>query len=628
MTAPLIIRRLRLIGPAGDIAFEFKKRVTVITGPVASGKTSLLEMIKYAFGGNAIRTKAVREHVSAVEILMRIGDERYTLERPIGVGREAVTVTPLQGRPQMLPVSAEAGDRTLSEFLLDRLGIPQLRFPVSGRKPDEELTTVSFYDIYGLMYLDQEQIDGAIGYEGPRQQKWRQTFEVVYGLADPELARLQTELGQANADISRVANYISQVTRFLEATGFDALASASDGAERLRAELAELDRQIERARATSRKAERLPAAGDDASRELERELDEIRMELARAVAGSEALNRVRAQLRADVDHVERARSATTMLRELDFELCPRCLQELDADVPAAACRLCRQTEPEEDQGLAAELESRRLERQLSETSDLLEANVTRARGLEERLAATTARLQQARSERDRRAREAVAPFIEELTALSQRRGATMRATQEAERRGRLRAELGDANAEHERLRAEQQRLSRAIETTRADMEQGRESLRALSEAYSELIMSIEMPWAESASIDPKRYIPLIDGEPVRTLSSGGLKTMANFGFYLAQLQVNLRGYPIRLPPLMLIDSPRKNFGANPDDAESMRRFYRALYALTAQRTGTDFQVIVADNDTPSEERDAFSLVELDRDHPLVIATELEGDDSG
>jgi hypothetical protein len=63
------------------------------------------------------------------------------------------------------------------------------------------------------------------------------------------------------------------------------------------------------------------------------------------------------------------------------------------------------------------------------------------------------------------------------------------------------------------------------------------------------------------------------------ISSGGLKTIANFGFYLAQLQVRLRGYPTYLPPFMVIDSPRKNFGSNEADAESMRRFYRTLWAL-------------------------------------------------
>jgi hypothetical protein len=82
------------------------------------------------------------------------------------------------------------------------------------------------------------------------------------------------------------------------------------------------------------------------------------------------------------------------------------------------------------------------------------------------------------------------------------------------------------------------------------------------------------------------------------------------------------------PSFSVIDSPRKNFGSNEADAESMRRFYRTLWALRAQRTGTDFQVIVADNDSPSEERDQFELLELDRDHPLVDAARLRGGRAG
>ena len=56
----------------------------------------------------------------------------------------------------------------------------------------------------------------------------------------------------------------------------------------------------------------------------------------------------------------------------------------------------------------------------------------------------------------------------------------------------------------------------------------------------------------------------------------------------------------------------------------MRLFYRALRALTAQRTGTDFQVIVADDDSPSKARNQFELLNLDRDNPLVDATQLQG----
>jgi len=143
------------------------------------------------------------------------------------------------------------------------------------------------------------------------------------------------------------------------------------------------------------------------------------------------------------------------------------------------------------------------------------------------------------------------------------------------------------------------------------------------QADAETIATIDMPWAESAAIDSRSYVPLVNGDRVRSLSSGGLKTIANFGFYLAQLQVRLRGYPTYLPPFIVIDSPRKNFGSNEEDAESMRRFCRTLWARRAQRTGTDFQVIVADNDSPSEERDQFELLELDRNHPLVDAARLQ-----
>ena len=125
---------------------------------------------------------------------------------------------------------------------------------------------------------------------------------------------------------------------------------------------------------------------------------------------------------------------------------------------------------------------------------------------------------------------------------------------------------------------------------------------------------MEMPDLESAQVDPKRFVPLVNGEGLRQLSSGGLKTMASFAYFVAALQVRLRGEPSLLPRFMMIDSPRKNFGKNPVDEASMARFYRTLATLARMSSASEFQVIVGDNDSPSQERDQFGLIELSSEH--------------
>lgn len=630
MTPEFLLRRLRLIGAGGDSTFDFKKYITVITGPVASGKTSMLEMIKHGLGGDAVITAAVRRDVRAVELLVRIGEERFLLERPIGRGSDvaAVTLANPAGEPigerQLVPVSSRVGEATLSQFLMGRLEIPQLRFPRSARDPDEDLTAVTFNDVYGLMYLDQDQIDSAIGHEGARHQKWRQTFEVVYGLADARLAALRTALGAVNADLSRAASYVREVERFFQAVG----AEDSDGAATGRREgvvsnIETIDEQLSRLNERIRLVQAAPASRDDVAG-AERRMEEVRMELARHLAERESLRRVRAQVRADLEQVERALSSTTVLREFEFQTCPRCLQDLPHR-PDGACGLCDQPDPPATANLSAETEQRRLQRQLDETVALIATNDGESDRRAAELAAAEQRLAVARAAWDRESREALSPYLAQIAELSERRGAVVAELASYDRAAGQRQELAAARAEIVRLQSEQRRLTSEIHAAQGELSRGRETLSALSEAYAEIISSVNMPWVESATIDPKTYVPLVNGNPVRSLSSGGLKTIANFAYYLAQLQTRQRGYPVFLPSFMVIDSPRKNFGSNAEDAESMRRFYRALWALSVQRTGSQFQVIVADNDSPSGDRDRFELLPLDRDHPLVDVTRLRGD---
>jgi hypothetical protein len=71
-----------------------------------------------------------------------------------------------------------------------------------------------------------------------------------------------------------------------------------------------------------------------------------------------------------------------------------------------------------------------------------------------------------------------------------------------------------------------------------------------------------------------------------------------------------------LPPLILIDTPRKNFGSNAEDKQTSERVYRWMRRLQDSYKPAGFQMIVADNDIPAE-AEQFNVIQFSYDKPLI-----------
>ena len=54
MSQPLIIKRLIVYTDSHSATYDFAAGILVIAGPIGSGKSSMLELIKYGLGGRAL----------------------------------------------------------------------------------------------------------------------------------------------------------------------------------------------------------------------------------------------------------------------------------------------------------------------------------------------------------------------------------------------------------------------------------------------------------------------------------------------------------------------------------------------------------------------------------------------
>ncbi|MGH9173607.1 MAG: AAA family ATPase, partial [Vicinamibacterales bacterium] len=96
MTTRFRLDALTLDTTEGPVHYQYPSDLTVLAGPTGVGKTTLLELIKYGFGGDGLLAPVVRQYVHDVTLDVTIGESRLRISRSIDPGkRKTVRVTDL-----------------------------------------------------------------------------------------------------------------------------------------------------------------------------------------------------------------------------------------------------------------------------------------------------------------------------------------------------------------------------------------------------------------------------------------------------------------------------------------------------------------------------------------------------
>lgn len=621
MSSKLRVREVRLVAADRSYTWDFVPGVNVIVGPVGVGKTSLLELIRWGLGGGAQLSPAVQQVGRQLALTVDAGDERFLLLRGIHSQKSRIAVHDPDGRPITVVNTANpAGPNSMSSVMLRALGIPEVRVPRSRRNPAGNYTSVSFSDVYSYMYLPQSEIDRSTvnHLDAIRDPKRRSTFEVLYGLIDAEIARMQVDLGELSEAIAATRSSVAEVEGFLEALEVPPRPVLAERIRTTDGLLAARERELQTVREKMRD---VSAAGQDIRRQAELLANELTAAIARrerAASQVEDLERLRSQVVLDEQRTVRSMLAGAELAAIEFRSCPRCLQNVtERELEEHRCVLCTQPEPTARAAVTLEDEVERLRGQLAESEALvadaehqLEVAATRVENLQRQAAA-------ARERADEQAREAVAPFIDRVASLSEELGG-LRGRQETHRQAlALQDELGRRHARLDELRQRQAQLAGELEGARAELDHGRARIDELTDAFDDILKDFQLPWYEPSHIDTSTYLPMVGGKRLEELSSGGMKTLVNDAYFLAGLTYALRApAQTHLPRFMVIDSPRKNFGADAEDRSAADRIYRWLRRLQDRYGSSSFQLLVADNDIPPE-ADEFRVMRLSYGRPLI-----------
>lgn len=519
---------------------EFSPGLTVVHGPVGTGKGVLMQLVCLGLGQHVDRGHAERE-ITRLVMELTVGGRHVTTQWRAGRSQDRLEMTVDQGRTKAFAIG-DSGDDAAGRQWLEMLGLSALADHKVG-------TSRGFAAVWKLCHLRQgDTATSVAGHVRPRagasgagpDGERRHLIRHVLGLADERTAAAQLEQKDLLRRRKRLRRRVDEARRQLSALGhpYD-----PPGV--------------------------LPGAASDAR------LGELR---AAAQAAREAVGALAHEL------------ASLKARRAGVG---RGLEGVSADgpgagAPAALCPACRGVLPRRAPHLCAVCGRPHAARSGAPAGAGPDGGGPAVPCPEgEVLAAECGRLGGELARARVRADEA-----ERL--LAEAHGLRARYGQVSKLLGQVTADRIAAAA----LDGPIQAVADELEVLAADLGRGAHRLSDLDSTYRDLMADVGVDWQGEASLlEEHAFVPHVGSLPFHELShEGGRNVVANVLFYLALHRVSMSEPAVRLPSLVMLDSPRNALGQADTDLDTSRRMYRHIVSMLDAAPQKAPQVVVNDND--------------------------------
>lgn len=599
----LRINELELVG--GNRTIEFRRSLSVVRGDIATGKTTLLRLMRGFLGAMPSSLPPEARRVTHLRGSVTIGAETWDILRPRTSTRTAKV--DIAG-PQIYRLPAqtldETADLTYQDWMLERLGIHKVVVPVNRSQPERgDTVPVTINDWLRWCIVPGPEIDSMVFGHRERgvEEKRRWVFDLNYGYYDPEAAAIQAELRQVEQRLVGLVASDASIREFLKGSALEDVQALRARYEQVQRALRDLgEQEAELAQDITRESgvavlrqEALEAQNSVA------EAGQERSQLRHHIADLEDL---RGQLVAQARRLTRAIVAEERLLAVEFVVCPRCGQDVQhRDVPEDDCVLCLQsTAPGPDTRTVLINEQDRIQAQILETSDVLEARRSELEMADDRVRWVTAEAKTLTDLVDRRTNAYAGREAERI-----RRVADRRATLESELQ-RLTEYLAITAAREkmadQAAQAQREKAALLDELDQRDLGQADadERVRRVERRMLEYLQFLEVPEVGDlfrVELPAPRRLPTIGGRTFESLSSQGLSVLVNIAHALAHHTVSI-DLGLQLPGLLVLDGISSNAGREDWDARREDNAFR-LIAEVAKEYENSMQTIVIDNNVPS-----------------------------
>lgn len=558
---PLLLLRRLVVLHRGLPAYDqrFHDGVNIIRGTNSSGKSTILDFIFYALGGDFTGWKPEAESCQTVLAEVEINEDVVTLRR--GVEEQSkqpmeifwgslddASKSPFEGWERHSFARSDS-KASFSQVLFKALKLPELR--------NEATSNITMHQLLRLICVDQLSGVSSI----LRDEQWdsattRKTVgDLLYGLYDDQLYADELALREAVRDLDRAKGEHSSLQR--------ALLDAAQPVDMIdiEARMKHAVKQLESIRESIAAAQgnyEVPEAPDE-SAELRRLESEIRTAKGRYAECARESDSFELEIEDSKAFIENLRKRLTALDEsiaaeqalgrLTLQFCPECLQPIDDAHTEGQCFLCKQPNPGGFQKHIARLRNE-LAAQIHESDSLLEKKqqgAAQARRSSESELIRLSQLEGKFSDIVNRLRSRRDAHLDEMLEM---KGSLEGAVRLLDSQKKLAQQLQDTLTRINKLQLRVETLTRSIRDA-----QGRQSSRRIEAegCVEKLVKEFLMrdlqreelfSVAQSVTVDFERNLCLVDKRASFSASSiSYLKAAVHFSILFASLELGFFRYP-------------------------------------------------------------------------------------
>jgi hypothetical protein len=604
----LRVELIDLVGGGRNVTFQ--AGLNLVRGDITTGKTTLIRLIRALLGSIPRHLPPETENVRALRGRVALGARTWNIYRPMVSTAETPVEVAVVGAENdedtlamRLPAAGAGG---YGEFLLGQLGLPIVSVPRARREPTNELSPVTINDWLLYCIVTGDELDTQVfGHRDPfRDLKRRWVFEIAYGLYDEELANLAARLRRIDLEIRASESEAEVIRQFIAGTTLGK-------PDELAADLVALEERLTQLNSLAeglQTASRGEPGGEIASVRTavlaaRQQLDQVRADIRNHEAQLQDLSDLLKQLASLSKRLTRSIVADEWMVDFDFVVCPRCGQDVDQHrAHSPICYLCEQPEPTNAPDREALIrEQDRVTYQIAETHQLIDERSATLRGLHDGEARAEDELAEASTRLDELTSEFVSARATELQSVASEL-ATSKANIEWTRRYlSVLNRQADQSSHLDTLKAQKAEIEDEIDSHRTSVTLAEENIGALEKRMVDYLTRLHVPQLGellTVKINRDTYLPEVSTRTFDELSSQGLKTLVNVAHALAHHTVAIdRG--LAMPGFLVLDGVSANSGTEGLEGERIVDMYR-LFDEVAQDYGERLQLIVVDNDLPSE----------------------------
>jgi rubrerythrin len=621
------LKSLKLLCKQGEEFQLFGQRVSFFHGEMSTGKSSIVELVDFCFGGKLIRTPAISAEVQAVQLIISIFGFEYLLERSTG-GGSTIDVSWQSGdNTERIAFPTAAGGApildddvyNLSDFLMKKIGYGVIKVPARKLDPESNLHRLSFRDFFKLCYLDQPELDSSFFVlEQPiRREKTRDVLKCILGFQSERLTVLQQELGDVRQKQRVLREAANQIDEFLADYGFNSEDEIDAQIDVVNSQAEALETERNRQFQSSQVTEFI----SDEDRLRAEELESIYRDKLAAISDIQIRINEQEALSAELISLKiraaRSSAATEILERAGFNACPQCGTKTEKPSNDDHCGLCK--EPLAPEDAQKSINVALIDQDLSERIDDLKTSLARLKQSLARQNRSISTVQEERSQIQIRIDSARADIESEYMQRARRIESRLGELNERRRQlNRVKAkptEIERRRSTADRLSEKISKLLRQIEAEREKFENGKLNLVALEQNFHGILKAIHFP--EISDQDIVRISPTTCSDA----GSGGKKVLFKTAFALA-LHKTASEMDLALPKLFIVDSTMKNI--TPDiNKDVFEHFYKELYRLL-QNELSEWQCVIVDQTFaafPEELQRTIDrrLTKTDPDFPPLIS---------